>query len=711
MRDLVKLVDLCFQSGGPFVASINGGSYRKDQHVMAVDLAKFLTMESPDMQFEDGSPNERPPMMLNEVATGSGKTLVYLTVMAIKYAMLGPDGERAYPDSKGIVSTYTRHLRKEIISEIPTILAVLRRMAKDGHPVNPSIDIAPFISASSLFCKAKIAQDGQDDFIAWAETRYAECARFYDAFCEDGDLDKAMKAPFPVMGEYEGPFPDDMPQDMFAMTDQKTPDSDVEKTISLLGALNSKAKSKSQIMVVTHAMLLINSIRFGAVLSTERDPDDQTRFDVVVDEADRYKDQAIGMFTFDVNLTKAVNHLLAWNKGRSKAAKQARETISSARDALIGMGAITDINQYAAIMEMMEGSLPDLIKDFRKNSPDPQAAAQVNDLHQTLKTLAAYMRDITRQTGLQKNAFMHHEILQRDGDTHLIGYPTEHGYLASRLWSSTQTMAIGRVALYSGSITGVSKSSSQTCIKTFSSLSGIWRYVPLYDGATDTVRTLATPKLSTRILPSNRHIGGLVISEQSDMPRYNRDGSLYQQYWDRVADILDRDLDQTTLVLFQSYKAHDYIAEKLAHRNDVVLHGPNSIDDAAGRERRGEKSIILTVNWRGTNYVHDRKTFVKRIVIPALPVPRSNDGRPDLCSTKQTFMQGLGRAIRHDGDEFELWVCDPRFRPTRCGGKWTDPYSHLADSIFTGSLGEKLTTYLEISQAGEISPTGKSIAM
>lgn len=697
MRDLVELVDRCFESGGPFVASIHGGSYRETQHRMAVDLAKFLVSKSPDA---------RPPMMLNEVATGAGKTLVYLTVMAIKYSMLDGDGF-AYPDDTGIVSTYTRHLRKEIVLEIPTIRRVLEKMANDGHPIDPTVDISPVVSKTSLFSVEKLRHcDPSSEMLQWVLDRYKVCAQAYDALVESNDIEAAKATRFPVLGEYDGPTPCDIPAEEFCLDrDGETNHDDANTAISLIQMLNGHAKTNSRIMVVTHALLIINSIRFGSVLGTTLEVGDDKRFDIVIDEADRYKDQAIGMWRFSANLTDFFKIIKKNTTGAGMRARQ--KTIADCEKRLTNMGVIDDDIQYIEIAEM-EQPLATIVEACRDNITDPIERSRTMETWSYIKTVAAFLRDVNRTTTLQGFANVVHEVVDLGGEKFLTGTPTDHGYLASRLWYSTRSMSIGRVALYSGTITGVS-TASKTCVRTFARRSGIWSKIPMFDPRTNTVVECGKiVDLSTQILPSDRHIGNLVVSSNIVLPRYTTDGEPNNPYWDRIASIIDNladDLDATTLVLFPSRKTHDYVFGGL-NRDCIVRNGDGNIEEATLRDTRGEKSIIFSTNWRGVNYVRDRKTFVKRIVIPALPVPPSPDKRRDLCTTKHNLLQGLGRAMRHEGDEFDLWVCDPRFRPSRCrvgGDKIDKELAALSDSIFAGSLGEKLSTYREFSLGGEMS--------
>lgn len=708
--NLVEAVDRCFADNGPFLTamrSVKGfGEYRASQAEFANSFAKFLCASSQDITLSASAHDpDRPLLYSGDIATGMGKTLVYTTVSAVN---------RHVNNKRTIVATFTRQLREEIVREADTVNAVMNAMGLPPVSIRPYI---PLSSACSLEHAAALAAryPGAKHYHEYVETCYQEGKLpLIGDFLIQGDMD--------FLFEKSTGKPTDSPRDILDLLTVRYNEMDriadriarkkksgeefspVEQTFHNQGLANRETRAHADIMVVTHALLTHNAIQFGTILNTNQCDYNQAaatqdRFCAIIDEADLYHEQALNFFDLDVSISdvrdalgqkgdrkgstgiKAVAKLEAFLKSHTKTLRNFDS--DRLKDELISL--LRESENPQEVKPSNETVLDAINRRLASIETGTIGFDYVTKLKLQIQRIVDWHEESGNARGASNMSDANVSLLsyQKNGTYHLTLQATDGGSVANRLWRNIKVHAIDHIALLSGTLTGKDRES----VSSFYRMTGIYgnndraidaiwgstgfRVVPLKNG-----KMKQSQRPSMTIPLEDRSVSRIVFSDTNLLP-YDRETKLLSPaYWDRVGETLEGffengEPDRNTLVLLTSYRTQEYLEDYFRERQiqNAVFQSPAgaaaTILKARAIQARGERCVIFGLNWMGVNYVADGRTMIDRVVFPTIPYPVKrhldefyNSTFEDSASRKTR--QGMGRAMRNNGDSPEFWFLDGR---------------------------------------------------
>jgi Rad3-related DNA helicase len=723
----VAEVDRCFKGGGPFISGLKttkpSAEERPSQAVFATSLSNFLVSNSAD--YNHSTPDkQRPVLFSGDIATGMGKTLVYSVVAALKRRIVG---------SRTIIGTFTRQLREEIVREAPTINAVMQTMGYDPVKIMPYVALSSACSLSHATTLATQHPVFGLQYLEFVKSCYAQHKLPLVAdFLTTGDLDFLYRD--------EHGKPSDTPLDSLDLltvryneldrirssiatkAKNKTPYDDVEQTFVNQREANREAKNSADILVVTHALLTHNAIQFGTILNTNKKDYNNSlatldRFDVIIDEADLYHEQALNFFDLDISMDDLGKFI-----GLTKAFKQLKSFLIARTKLRYNFDSQ---HEQAMLMDLIRKTLPNAMVTTPTvlDAVDTKIAKSEDtsidiDYLTKLKMQLQKIVDWSDQRGNARGASTPSDAgvslmsYVRNGSISLMLQAEKGSKVANRMWRNVDVHAIDHIAFISGTLTGCDRKN----------VDGFYRLAGIYANDDKTVDVIWGPKgnrvmqmpngslrrsnlPSIRIPLEDRSVSQIVFTNWSEQPYDQQTKLLNPLHWDKVGEVLTGFYDgsapdKTTLVLLTSYRTQEYLEQYFRERQiqNVIFQSAAGAGATVQKAReyyaRGEKCIIFGLNWSGVNYVsEDGKTMIERTIFPTIPNPvmRAMDdfyraNYRDHASRR--FRQGMGRSMRNNGDRPEFWFLDSRLAVPEMlnDGSCSNRDQELANSLFEECL-------------------------
>ncbi|HCV3190488.1 TPA: DEAD/DEAH box helicase, partial [Acinetobacter baumannii] len=288
---LIEYVNQVFEKGG--VLEKLGGRSVSEQYHYATSVALSI-MERDDCSDED------PRLSLLQADTGVGKTFGYMIPIMIQMA-INPD----LHDKKYVISTYTRQLQKQILSEdIPFIRKVLKELGLDSNQtVCLRMGRQSFFSASRVrgICEklVKIKPERRDELKSFINTVDDICVYgsglWADYIEEYGDLPNGITS-----------------QDICLLNHQKNDDEAYK--------LHLEQASLSNIIITNHHSILMPKLT------------GLSKFDVaaiVVDEAHKISPICQELFNYSIGVNELTSLLTKISTKSKSASSQIGEALAT----------------------------------------------------------------------------------------------------------------------------------------------------------------------------------------------------------------------------------------------------------------------------------------------------------------------------------------------------------------------------------------------
>jgi Rad3-related DNA helicase len=601
-----------------------------------------------------------------------GKTLVYCVVAALKWRHF---------ETRTIVSTFTRQLREEICKEAEVVKEILKSL---GY--NRNVEIKPYIALSAA-CSLENANslclrypDNKDacDYRDWVKGEYADTTvPFIDDYISGGgNLDFL----YPVSTSHTLGSPLEILTYRYGTVKKniKNPHGDVEITLKKQHDENRKAvdDANTAILVVTHAMFIRNANDFGVILNTNKIDYNRKAteflFDVIIDEADLYNQQALNYFDNIVSMSD-VNEALSNNpSGKKLKIKKSVENLQNHFSSVRSRYQIRS-EEISLVLSLITKVIEDFDKKITKMPLiDYIERDELRKLRSQLQTFVSIFEDDGKSNGAFKPSdHVNFFSSRHDQDIHMSLISEKGHHIASRPWRNIKVHAFEHIAMVSGTITDENRKS----MTTFCSLTGIYHKDDKGDMVWHEDGGYGTSKPSIIVPLENRGIDKLVYSSIDIVPHNGE--NLNPDYWEYVSKSIlglmcnNGMPNNNILVLMTSYRAQEQLKKSL-EKGGIK----NAIFQTRGGARQGvekvkkyhngnQKFIVFSLNWNGVNYVDNGKTLIDSVVFPVIPFPtkRPHDNNyhsvyGSLASHK--IRQGMGRALRNNGDKPEFWFLDAR---------------------------------------------------
>lgn len=694
--DLVRLTRKAFGRGG-IVEQIKGG-HRPKQEEYAIQLAKWMSMRTNDA---------RAIVTLAHVAPGVGKTLAYLVVLALHICL--------NPGHRSIVTTFTRSLRSEIIEEEMVVNTILARISEHEGLSEPwHISIGARVSFTSLASYERandlvaLAFDPSDPWPAVLQekakqyrdeivAKYAavgELPLLSDWLEREGriphvDSDKASPASFVMTYEERLAISQDKNHPAWAVVNYLNESNKI--------ATGSREHSGTDILVVTHAMFVMNGIEFGTLMKTSR-KEGFGPFSVLADEADLLLEQ--GSNALDLHLTIHFMQKVSEKIGCIKDFRTFKKELNAIRKKC-GSHSICYINT-----DDVQRSYVDSLRKFGAAIAKKNDYVDDYDDHLTAEylrsSLERMMAVITHLDGrmsafstIVEAAKVYNRIEGGKEIAALTLRADKPENVVSKAWRAYNTHAFTHVNFVSGSL-----------LDTKGQFGNFAKNIRVYLPS-DQPRVESPLRTETPIeIHSDRRIASLVLCGGNDFrsikPSLSEGvevlGENQSLDFTNPAHVgfvgraiyhnIIAKQDQTkTLVLMSSYQALGHMKrhfedypdhERFASRLIFQDRGAGAAADVK-RTRDTRGAIVFGLNWQGVNYVADNKTIIGRVILFKLPFKAGADFSDQNYAMRKA-QQGIARALRFDHDRPEIWIMDNRLPPLGSGLKG----ANMVESLFRG---------------------------
>lgn len=650
-----------FRENGPVHEVM--GTHRPIQGEFADDIARTLT----------GEP--KPVIALHQGDVGIGKSMAAAVPVALHALATG---------SRVVFSTFTQNLRHQMVADTDKLNDILALVFEHfGVAMPRPVRIAERKSATGylspsrveVFANALVKHGGRysaeermhaNAFISWArDPSSVEIAQWFEREDADGKLPMGLN-------ELD-----------FSLTDAETK-SDLAVAEDFRESL--LAADTADIVVVTHAMMLLNVSLFGRLLKTTTGADREFKT-LLVDEAHqlpamaehRSSHMTTLSFIDDVRKTAAADGYaeLAARLGGAIAAFEAfvREGFDDgvSADVLVTGPSINQFCEMTApLIEVLREILAHAIKDreFFLFGMVERALVTISPfdtlLHKAGTTDTEYL------------SIMDDEVVIRFSTERRIRFGMLPRYAAkaiNRLWR-TSTHAFETIIFMSGTLHGIDKNPDMFCREIGLKLAG------------DTHRTIIAPvraplrhgRIERIVLaPRDPSIHPSRSSPHPDIGSYtNYDHLRYVVSAIQAAALERRDGETRRIAVFlTSQDSLDFVRDGLENlqlgRHVIAQNIGVKAHSLRDRFKNDPGAIWLGLNWEGVNLVDDNgRSLIKTIIIPRIPL-RPNDlmlshamgsyyaSLVNMNRAWRTVIQGVGRAIRHPDDVVDLWMLDPRW--------------------------------------------------
>ncbi len=667
----------------PFENSL-GGSRRDGQVKFAKNYADFLDRVPPVSKDQDGI--TRPLLQIAEVATGVGKTNAYVAVAAIAAAA---------KNNRTLISTFTKNLRKEIVDQQNFVDSLLSQLG-----LSKKVTIGEYISISGACSVNKLAElrkkyEDSEEYCAWVERQYhnGDIPTPSDFVASGGNFDW-----FPVT-DTTMPSAQNPTWDLDYLTIRN--DKDIYKEFGketvepYIGVLkNQKIRNvenieNSDILVITHAMLVQDLMKFGSLLET-KNPFKH----VIIDEADCYAEQGNNIFDAELSVEELYYIKNNIDKEHQNVLDKKIKLLCEVLEHHLGDKEEVSLTgkeceeSYDYIAEKILFPIKEIITEAYQSCDDFMIKSKIDEIFRKIDFFMSHYEDVgDSKYSAQDSAAVTVKAKLRDDRYVIYQSAVRSQALTSRLWRHYNTHKSTHISLISGTLMDPYKKDTEAKCEDFRYLSGI------YD--------IDNYEVCDPIGLDDRGISNIVFHNMEHEPI--KDSKLNEEYWNDVFSALSKTKDSKTLVLLTSYVSLRYL-EKL-HKNNPLFEGRVKVlfQQSSGAasainelkefvEEYPDKSfMVFGLNWFGVNYTNNGKTMINRIIFPQKPLPAAKHNSPLPAAKHKNhrtsyitravwrMRQGIGRGLRNCGDSVTIEMMDPRlvkYSGSDCNREFTNSVLH-----------------------------------
>lgn len=700
MTFLDKAVRHAFSRGGPVERIM--GQHRVLQQRFAVNNASFA--DSATLQ-------TITPVMVQEVMAGIGKTLAIGIVLGLDALLNG---------HRGLVATFTRSLRAEYLRILPLINKIVKQTLEElgSAGLFRPITMAEFTSTTSYLSPLKINQLESKLALGLLEpsSRLNDLITYFHGSIAHGRMPDF--AGYYAHGGLDG-GPGLLPERLTEL-DLAMCSADREHPLAAVVRDENAQALDADILLVTHAMLTMNSMRNGQVLKTalngNETPDDpvQVRNGLAyIDEADKLPAVAYVVVTAIVSRNIIAGFLEEVLTRYAEAPEETRYEVERAR-VLIEEGlehlttAIEGLPPGTAVVldssDVLSDAFIQAVKDFddglrlirrisqgnfARADRDVIIADQALRLRQETVTFEHFDRSL--------NPKMEVAALDVGGVADIrvtLNLGLGRG-LISQLWRPQREKPhnLKGVVMVSAALSDLPPFRS--------GYTAFLRDIDYDPGKLDAFQTYE-PMFASRAAPWGMIENLAVIHRETVLrPTDTREPDLIDRRFLAQAVIgIDAAINRLKtrrpsakmVVLCPSYALVDLLYDALSAHQDRIIQRRrySSLHDDMRRLEETPHGIWLGTEWEGVNFVNSvGETMVSTLVITRLPVAPPNNIRRDrrtdgflqsyaapeaiargqgtellhnVLIAYRKVVQGLGRGIRSSNDRLaECLILDQRF--------------------------------------------------
>lgn len=599
-----------FGEGG-IVASIPKGRFVAEQQQYAEAIATSLVNDTPKQ------------ISLYQASGGMGKTLAYLVTAGLYWAIFG---------KKVIVGTSTIALREDIC------LKEKDKLEQIFQAINSS-DLLNRYGINAVSLPIIRSRKGMGSYVSfkWLKEEMKNPRPGIQPFL-DTYANQPSTYDFSVWFEDNDSLPCGLSKEDICLKQS-------ESGLAWKEFKENREKSKdADILLTTHALLIINAVSFGKPLGDGFDA-------IIIDESEHLID-AVESREVKVSLTSLKNDF----KGDATISKTITNIITHLKK-VCGNKTIT-FNTDNHTAKLADDLVPhvEALVDALKTSKE-ECIFETNDAVKLLDALTHH-RGFLQETNYVNANFDKH------GNCFLF---TKERKPLKPLYVLYGTPGVKNIILTSAFL----NPPGATDFKRFSSQFGI-----------------KEEKVFCKKIFSVKNYGTCewVFSEPdaSDLYTINQNGDIYlkEEHIIHCAD-MGYAAQQTgkSLMLCTSYSDVERIAAELSKRGaNVYRQGRGAKPTSFQHLFDGRENFILLLTaWEGINYLNIDHLLISKIPYFAPDNDKRNmednvnRGRSYdylIDDTKRKTGQGFARAIRHPAHKATIWICDPRFPlPTKLADK------------------------------------------
>jgi ATP-dependent DNA helicase DinG len=612
-----------------------------------------------------------------QAATGTGKTIGYLVPLML-FAAYGK-GEVA----RVAVSTYTRHLQKQILDH-DAVVAADWVFAITGIrlTIGLRMGIGNFVSAVAA---ARLS----DTLSRFADNRFDEAIDFLDDLIDWAGSDGNSGLLHDFLEERElGYLPFGVTPDAVAL-DHHAPNDEKAAYQAMI-----KASKDVDVLVVNHSLLVTNALRWSALLD---DPDKRPMAALVCDEADRLPDAAESVTGAGLSLHRLSTACSALGDAKAQvAAEKLQEFVRGMKVPAIAALAIENQSELTAhlratlqILRPVGAQCASSMLSSNTHSSDDVRVKQAAflDALQQIESAAAAIEDRESTAIISWSPVREYPSLR-------IGRPNP-GRILSRLWnlrrdSEDKSLPPSRGYLDAVLLTSATlETPGRTLPKAFDEFAssvGVVRHATSDGSSVHNV----TVDLFACFEPSKfGQMKFVLASPGAPLPSFRNETD---ETWDTNSEWLDYAAAMVraahasggrTLVLTLSWRDTMEIARRLTGLDSLIVQQRGqTLREVVGVYVGNDRSVLLTPSgWEGL----DLPGLIQNLVITRIPFVPSDTSldvhrtihfehlgfaREKITSilhnerestTRRKLAQGLGRGLRKPDDAVTVWIGDPRF--------------------------------------------------
>ncbi|WP_395009077.1 helicase C-terminal domain-containing protein [Undibacterium sp.] len=678
---LIEDVTRILGSDGLLVKSIGGMSFHPDQFDFAIRTAKGFC------QYD--SAVGKASLNMLQASTGTGKTIAYLVPLMLYAARTG---ERV------AISTFTRQLQRQVAEEDGVFVQEwVRTVTGKNLSIARRVGLANYVSISGCKNLLQLLEDEKravfDDAIFFLESLIA--------WMEKGKNTSVVLDDF-LAQENISVLPFGIKQKMILLDRAMSPAEEIAQY-----AKDIEASKHADVIVVNHALLVMNAYRFVSLLD---DIEVRPTSILVCDEADRLSDAAESILSADLPLFKLKRVVSDFAKYLKKPeiVKKVDEFynyVMELKPSTKNVITVNDSEDFFALADNARKSLLSVERDVTSLLNDEslfddvdrtahllEFVDTVNDLHEFCE--AARSKDqssviswspIREYPSLRICQSNPGRILGRlwnlkDWDkSDTKPYKNEvikkRSYLKAALFTSATIATPGRIL--------------EKVFDDFASSVGIIRHNSTDDGLP--IHNVQTHLFNLYEPKKFGQMSFVLADPQAPSPsaREENDGEVSyfsDPIWlDYCATVIKaaHATGKRCLVLALSFSDCYALAERLRNLEHLIVHKQgepigNTLRDYVSDE---QAILISPATWEGVNL----PGMVDNLVITRIPFSPADSisfeverahleskGFSDkkikeisfakiMNSARRKLSQGLGRGIRRDSDKVTVWFADPRF--------------------------------------------------
>lgn len=628
---------------------------------------------------------QRTAINILQAATGTGKSIGYLVPLMV-YAAL--TGERV------AVSTFTRHLQQQLLEDAELVNGWVRQVTGRSLQIARRIGQANYVSAVAIarLQDAAATDDRLDlEFLEqlqeWVEAEDRKGHRLNSGILNDF-LD-------------EHGF-DGLPAGMSAASIRLTAEDPPEELARYEADI--VASKKADLLIVNHALSMVNAMRWGAML------DDERQISVMVfDEADRLHQAAESTMNADVTLFSALSlcNDLATETGIAAPAEAMRALYDKVKTIKPPHDNVLALASTSAVMRDVRQLLAETTQALRpvaKKLAALESGSRLKGLGSLSKEACADIMDLMIDLDSVTRA------VEADNENVAVAcwspvraYPSlrlgkaDPGRLLARMWAMVAdpddallppTPYLSSVLFTSATI-GTPGRRMPDMFADFMSSVGIL-HIPRHGETeprhfiqTDLFRSFEPTSFGTmKFVLADPRVAGPFMRMDEDT-----DNIALTEEWVEYCATMVRAAHAAggrTLVLANSYVDCELLKDRLQDiADDLLVHERgNSLSQYLEPFRNSRTGVLISpAAWEGI----DLPSVISHIVVTRIPNKRPDSidlllfgmalqkrgmakdkingmimGRI-YTDAQRRLAQGFGRGIRRASDKVTIWIADPRF--------------------------------------------------